>query len=188
MDLHSPYPNCWLTDHNSYLFPNAVDVKWNPPWPTLIWHGQIGCIQTALLFDTTAYEVNWQKTKVGQSWGIHLWVTCKKRQSWGINFWVTCKKTGPKSFIFYGFLSVFLMKFDENCTTPLTHVGAHSTPPLAYFLIDVQKSHLRQILRTSQNPWKMSDFGPVFLHVTHKLILQDCPTFVICQLTLCAVV
>ena len=57
------------------------------------------------------------------------------------------QKTGPKSDIFHGFWSVFLMKFDKITHTPLTHAGAHCTPPHAYFLIHVQKSHFHLLMQ-----------------------------------------
>ena len=80
------------------------------------------------------------------------------------------------------------MKFDEICTSSLTHVGVHCTPPHAYFLIDVQKSHFSSNFEEVPKSMKNDRFWSGFLHVTHKLIPQDRPTFVFCQLTLCAVV
>ena len=64
------------------------------------------------------------------------------------------------------------MKFDEICTTPLTHVDAHYTPPYAYFLIDVQKSHFSSNFEKVPKSMKNVRFWSGFLHVILKLIHQ----------------
>ena len=58
----------------------------------------------------------------------------------------------------------------------------------AYFLMDVQKSHCLSNVEKVPKSMKNVRFGSGFLHVIHKLTLQDNPTFIYYQLTLYAAV
>ena len=83
------------------------------------------------------------------------------------------------------------MKFDEIFTLKLSISQAIRRSPSqlhAYFLIDVQKSHFSSNFEKVPKSMKNVRFGSGFLHVIHKLILQDPPTFIYYQLTLYAAV
>ena len=83
------------------------------------------------------------------------------------------------------------MKFDENLhhkSGALSITFYSFITPHAYFLIDVQKSHFSSNFEKVPKSMKNVRFWSSFLHVTHKLIPQDRPTFNFCQLTLCAAV
>ena len=82
------------------------------------------------------------------------------------------QKTGPKSDIFHGFWSVFLMKFDEICIHSSARCDGAFTPPHAYFLIDVQKSHFSSNFEKVPKSMKNVRFCSGFLHVILKLIHQ----------------
>ena len=107
--------------------------------------------------------------------------------SWRINLWITCKKTDPNRTFFMDFGAFFVWILRSVGTFGALSITS-SSHTHAYFLIDVQKSHFSSNFEKVPKSMKNVRFGSGFLHVIHKLILQDPPTFIYYQLTLYAAV
>ena len=106
---------------------------------------------------------------------------------WGINLRITSKKPDPNRTFFMDFGAFFVWILRSVGTFGALSI-TYSSHTHAYFLIDVQKSHFSSNFEKVPKSMKNVRFGSGFLHVIHKLTLQDNPTFIYYQLTLYAAV
>ena len=88
--------------------------------------------------------------------------------SWRINLWITCKKPDPNRTFFMDFGAFFWWNL-RHFTWSYRGCWNH---PHAYFLIDVQKSNFSSNFEKVPKSMKNVRFWSGFLHVILKLIHQ----------------